>query len=452
VLYTLFMAIRDLTIDMSNLPESTSSIAIKETYCFDISYQNVRVNGFGNVKRCWQFRAGAFGSALMNCQGSVIEVIGDAATNPTTLSFYNCDIYAFYAYDCASISFYGGAVQTPYPSIVGGVIYLPPGTTPLNYTPANTTGLYAAVMSKFDSMQNLGSFNCDWELGGTYPETYNDVTHGTLTLVPVIQITSSVTNTRWVMPVMASQFFLDQGNSSVYDGVGSSGTIHNANTVFNRSVLINEAQAIYGFSDDDTTRTFLIDASTGIAQFQGLNVKPATNGSNFVTFFNAGGGGIFGFNAQSTSASSSVFLEAGAKFTAYNDVPGSVQTFQLDGATGSFFFNNLNAVAVLTLTTNATAANSTLAMVGAFSAKTVNVLTGGAYGVNSVQVVGARQTGWGAASGTLSRAAYAAYAGQTYGASYVQATAQATDDAVKALSQRVAALITDLTAHGMIGA
>lgn len=72
--------------------------------------------------------------------------------------------------------------------------------------------------------------------------------------------------------------------------------------------------------------------------------------------------------------------------------------------------------------------------------------------VGASQVVSTRQTGWGAASSTLSRAAYASYAGQVMGAGYVQATAQATDDAVKALSQRVAALITDLTAHGLIGA
>jgi hypothetical protein len=53
-------------------------------------------------------------------------------------------------------------------------------------------------------------------------------------------------------------------------------------------------------------------------------------------------------------------------------------------------------------------------------------------------------TGWGAPSGTLSRAAYASYAGQTVSAAYVQAEAQQTDDAVKLLSQVVAAILTDL--------
>ncbi len=68
------------------------------------------------------------------------------------------------------------------------------------------------------------------------------------------------------------------------------------------------------------------------------------------------------------------------------------------------------------------------------------------------KVVTARQTGWGVPTGTLSRLALAAYAGQTVSAGYVQAEAQATDNAVKAASQTLAALITDLITHGLIGA
>lgn len=80
---------------------------------------------------------------------------------------------------------------------------------------------------------------------------------------------------------------------------------------------------------------------------------------------------------------------------------------------------------------------------GAASATTISV------GGN--QVVGARVTGWGAPSGTLDRTILAAYAGQTVSAGYVQAEAQTTDDAVKKVSQELAALITDLRAHGLIG-
>lgn len=62
----------------------------------------------------------------------------------------------------------------------------------------------------------------------------------------------------------------------------------------------------------------------------------------------------------------------------------------------------------------------------------------------------AADTGWTAATGTAAKGAYATYAGQTAGVAYVQAEAQATDDAVKALSQRFLALEQACRAKGII--
>jgi len=61
-----------------------------------------------------------------------------------------------------------------------------------------------------------------------------------------------------------------------------------------------------------------------------------------------------------------------------------------------------------------------------------------------------KQTGWTAATGTAAKGAYATYAGQTVSAAYVQAEAQATDNAVKAISQRFKALEDDLRTAGII--
>ena len=55
---------------------------------------------------------------------------------------------------------------------------------------------------------------------------------------------------------------------------------------------------------------------------------------------------------------------------------------------------------------------------------------------------------WSAATGTEARTALASYAGQNVSPAYVEAEAQATDDAVKALSQALVALINDLRANG----
>lgn len=71
--------------------------------------------------------------------------------------------------------------------------------------------------------------------------------------------------------------------------------------------------------------------------------------------------------------------------------------------------------------------------------------------VANTKVVGARETGWTAGTGTANKGAFATYAGQDVSAAYVEAEAQATDDAVKANSQRIKALEDCLRTHGLLG-
>lgn len=80
-----------------------------------------------------------------------------------------------------------------------------------------------------------------------------------------------------------------------------------------------------------------------------------------------------------------------------------------------------------------------------------NVTTTGAYRISGIDVVGARQTGWVAPTGTASRATFASYAGQTVSDPPTQAEVQAIDDHLKVLSETLKALIDDLTTHGLIG-
>ena len=79
---------------------------------------------------------------------------------------------------------------------------------------------------------------------------------------------------------------------------------------------------------------------------------------------------------------------------------------------------------------------------------TVNI--NGEYYVDNTQVLGPRQTGWTAATGTALKGAWATYAGQTHTGSYVQATIQALDNAVRDASQRIKALEDALRTHGQI--
>jgi hypothetical protein len=73
--------------------------------------------------------------------------------------------------------------------------------------------------------------------------------------------------------------------------------------------------------------------------------------------------------------------------------------------------------------------------------------------IRDSQVIGPRDTGWTAATGTANKGAFATYAGQTHGASYSQSALQALDNATKANSQRLKAIEDALRAtHGLIGA
>jgi len=71
-----------------------------------------------------------------------------------------------------------------------------------------------------------------------------------------------------------------------------------------------------------------------------------------------------------------------------------------------------------------------------------------AFSVNGTKVVGARDTGWTAATGTALKTTWATYAGQTHTGSYVQATVQALDNACRDATQRIKALEDMLRTHG----
>ncbi|AIM22383.1 tail protein [Serratia sp. SCBI] len=72
------------------------------------------------------------------------------------------------------------------------------------------------------------------------------------------------------------------------------------------------------------------------------------------------------------------------------------------------------------------------------------------YKVSGIQVVGAQQAGWTAATGTANKGAFNADQSYTIGTSYSQSEVQALADALKAACQRVKALEDMARAHGLI--
>ncbi len=71
--------------------------------------------------------------------------------------------------------------------------------------------------------------------------------------------------------------------------------------------------------------------------------------------------------------------------------------------------------------------------------------------LQGTQVLATRRTGWSAPTGTATRTTFATFAGQDISATPTEAEVQAIDDHVKVLSERLKALIDDLTTHGLIG-
>ncbi|WNJ88456.1 glycosyl hydrolase family 28-related protein [Bosea sp. 685] len=77
--------------------------------------------------------------------------------------------------------------------------------------------------------------------------------------------------------------------------------------------------------------------------------------------------------------------------------------------------------------------------------------TGRAYFVNNIQVVGARDTGWTAMTGTGSKAVLAAAAAGTASAAYTQSDLQSALNRIAALEARLRSLDAALFTHGLIG-
>ncbi len=70
--------------------------------------------------------------------------------------------------------------------------------------------------------------------------------------------------------------------------------------------------------------------------------------------------------------------------------------------------------------------------------------------VNGVKVLGPRQTGWTASTGTPYRGAFTSEGAMTVGATYSQTEVKAIADALRACLRRFVALETDLRSHGVI--
>ena len=254
-----------------------------------------------------------------------------------------------------------------------------------------------------------------------------------------------------------------------YDGcVG----VYNA---FGARVIANEfAVAFSGFSG---TRTgVLFEAQGGYSDFEIIDQNEFTYGGDgdFGTFIEIDASGasyvsgtIRGNKAGAvTSVSDTSTLDAFIKITGlvrkiavadnhltvpdnltvtvaydYGGVTSQIEEGLIDSANSSW---NAFGAGIITVVKDFPAGNAYTGL-QANGKLNVNALT-----VQGDQVVGARDTGWTAATGTPAKGAYATYAGQTISNPPTRIQVQNADNAVKALSQRFKALEDAARAHGLI--
>ena len=414
-----------LTIDMVNMADLSTSVAINQVQAFDLSYDRIRVINDGVNKRGWLFTTGAYTTTIANCQAQIVEGIGTStAMGVTTLTFINFDGNQVRMTYAANIRFYGGAFQG-----TGSTKFRLRFATAIQLdTDVEGTGVFLDVDN---SVNGLWS-RC--ELQG-FSGTYMVGTPGQSAMLLDQQVNfntypfnlgvgsfnfnnqGAAGHSSILSGAAGAYYYLDMGRagSDVRLGVASSANDFLSGTAAGDAALFSlgggSALWLGGAQQPQAkvTSTGFNTFGTGALQQGIVLIKPSADTDVF-SVYNAAGTAKFDINTSGTGTTS---LLNGGVLIGYSD-GFSTQKWSLNATTGNL------------------------------------VLTGGVF-VGALQVVGARQTGWGAASGTLSRAAYAAYAGQTYTGAYVQATAQATDDAVKALAQQFAALRVDLTAHGLIG-
>lgn len=102
----------DFAVDMVNMTDASSSVAIQHIQAFGGHITGIKVWNEGTNKRAFQSRTGNFTTTFMNCKGRLGEIIGTSSANAvTTLLFIDHDFSQFNITFGNQIGFIGGTVQ-----------------------------------------------------------------------------------------------------------------------------------------------------------------------------------------------------------------------------------------------------------------------------------------------------------------------------------------------------
>ena len=110
--YVQGFGLEDLTIDMANMADASTSVAILQAQAFGGRYRNVKIINDGASRRGWKFTTGAYTTTIHGCKSNFVECTGSSTANGvTTLSFYDFDGNQLSAIYTNSITVIGGSWQ-----------------------------------------------------------------------------------------------------------------------------------------------------------------------------------------------------------------------------------------------------------------------------------------------------------------------------------------------------
>jgi hypothetical protein len=289
-----------ITIDMANMTDVATNIAIQQIESFDIVYDDVRVINYGAQKLSWQFQAGSYVTDLRDSQGGLVSFVGSTSNNATTIKLDNTDLTGIQTNNAFGITLIGGAIQFRYVAGVTPVIWVPStgiGPYGVGFSGAGAGGVYMAYETDIKNTQHLTVVGTDFENLGSPPPTcaltgwtygtYNDGVHGCAPIVMGGWIEPTAKFTHFVGANISGMYFYDQGVASQFDDLSQNG-VYGFRVYTGTSYELGDAHfggmiegssGFQGALNSDASHPWSINAATGAALFPSLTIKPATDGA-----------------------------------------------------------------------------------------------------------------------------------------------------------------------------
>ncbi len=392
-------SIENLSIDMTNMTDASTSVGINQVQAWDCYYKAVRVRNDGTAKRAWLFSTGAYVSTLMNTQGNILDFEGTNSSNGvTTITVLGHDGGQAILNYANSIRFIGGAFQGTGTT----KFYIRNSADTHIETDAEGTGTYLNVDSSVNgifSRSELQGFSGTYMTGTASPAQVLLDQQTNFNTYPFnldfghinINNAGTASFSSFLSGAAGANYYLDVGRTGMDVLVGAAAA---SNDFVTGTVAGDAVVGSWGGSSTlwlagaqvanaKVTSAGFYSFGTGTAKQGVLNLKPASD-TDASTIQNAAGTYLYDFLTAATASSSAAEFVNGVQLIGYSgnftgqtwkiltstgvaQFQGVVAQPSADPAT-AFQVNNAAGTSVFAVTTNATAASSNATAAGTLTA------------------------------------------------------------------------------------